>query len=202
LSRNKNGFVMQIEGGKVDWAAHANDAAALLYDQIAFDDALKVAMDFVKNNKDTLLIVTTDHGNANPGLFYGSKAGDNFDKLQSVKHSSDWILMGITKDNTAAQVRERIEAAHGIAVSTEEAGELLKRYQKLDSEGIYNSYKLPFRELAMMEQKYFNIGFGSMDHSGDYVELTMSGPGSENLLPFVKNYELHNFLLKAAGVMA
>ena len=202
LSRNKNGFVMQIEGGKVDWAAHANDAAALLYDQIAFDDALKVAMDFVKNNKDTLLIVTTDHGNANPGLFYGSKAGDNFDKLQSVKHSSDWILMGITKDNTAAQVRERIEAAHGIGVSTEEAGELLKRYQKLDSEGIYNSYKLPFRELAMMEQKYFNIGFGSMDHSGDYVELTMFGPGSENLLPFVKNYELHNFLLKAAGIMA
>ena len=53
-----------------------------------------------------------------------------------------------------------------------------------------------------MEQKYFNIGFGSMDHSGDYVELTMFGPGSENLLPFVKNYELHNFLLKAAGIMA
>jgi len=44
LSRNKNGFVMQVEAGKVDWAAHANDTAALLYDQAAFDEAIKVAI--------------------------------------------------------------------------------------------------------------------------------------------------------------
>jgi len=39
----------------------------------------------------------------------------------------------------------------------------------------------------------------SMDHSADYVELAMFGPGSEKLKPFVKNFELHNFLLETTG---
>ena len=51
LSKNSKGFVMQVEGGKVDWAAHANDTAGLLYDQIAFDDAVKVALEFAENDK-------------------------------------------------------------------------------------------------------------------------------------------------------
>lgn len=88
LSRNKNGFVMQVEAGKVDWAAHANDTAALLYDQVAFDEAVKVAVDFAEKDKETLVIITTDHGNANPGLFYGDKADKNFDSLQRVRHTN------------------------------------------------------------------------------------------------------------------
>jgi len=39
-----------------------------------------------------------------------------------------------------------------------------------------------------------------MDHSADYVELAMYGPGSEKLKPFVKNTDLHNFMLEATGV--
>ncbi|MCB0443265.1 MAG: alkaline phosphatase, partial [Flavobacterium sp.] len=41
MKNHKNGFVLQVEGGKVDWAAHANDIAGLLYDQVAFDEAVK-----------------------------------------------------------------------------------------------------------------------------------------------------------------
>ena len=43
LKEHPNGFVLQVEAGKVDWAAHANDIAGLLYDQIAIDEAVKVA---------------------------------------------------------------------------------------------------------------------------------------------------------------
>ena len=39
-----------------------------------------------------------------------------------------------------------------------------------------------------------------MDHSGDYVELAAYGPGSDQLKPFVKNYELHDFMLEVAEV--
>src|SRR5690606_12847367 len=39
LTKNPEGFVLQVEGGKVDWAAHANDVGGLLYDQLAFDEA-------------------------------------------------------------------------------------------------------------------------------------------------------------------
>ncbi|WP_282456434.1 alkaline phosphatase [Chitinophaga sedimenti] len=73
LNRNKRGFVMQVEGGKVDWAAHSNDAGALLYDQLAFDEAVGVALEFAKKDGSTLVIITTDHGNANPGLFTAIK---------------------------------------------------------------------------------------------------------------------------------
>lgn len=199
LSKNKKGFVLQIEGGKVDWAAHANDAGGLLYDQIAFDDAIKVAMDFAKSNKDTLVVITTDHGNANPALSSG-KVNENFDRLQKFKHTNDWVLMGIDKNFTPAKVIERLEAAQGYAITTAEAKQILDHYKNLDEEGVYNSYKLPFKELAVIQQKYTSIGWASMDHTADFVELAMYGPGSELLKPFVKNYELHNFMLQVAGV--
>lgn len=199
LSKNRNGFVLQIEGGKVDWAAHANDAPALLYDQIAFDEAVKVAMDFASKRKDTLVIITTDHGNANPGLFYGKDADKSFDRLMKVKHTNDWMLMGTNRNFSSKQFIDRLEASQGYAISDAEAKDLLSHYEKLDEDGVYNSYKLPFKSLAAMQQKYYSIGWGSMDHSADYVELAMYGPGSEMLKPFVKNYELHNFMLKVAG---
>jgi alkaline phosphatase len=63
-----NGFLLQVEGGRVDHAAHANDAASIMWDQLAFDDAVEVVYEFVAKRDDTLMIVTSDHGNANPGL--------------------------------------------------------------------------------------------------------------------------------------
>jgi alkaline phosphatase len=200
MSANKKGFVLQVEGGKVDWAAHSNDAGALIYDQVAFDDAIKVAVDFALKDKNTLIVITTDHGNANPGLFYGGKADINFDKIQTYKQSNDWILHGITKDFSAAQVIERIEAAQGYAIKQEEAAGLLSHYTKMDADGLYNPYKLPFKELGMIQSAYNGIGWGSMDHSADHVELAVMGPGSELVPLFVKNSDLHNIMLKAAGL--
>ncbi len=200
LDKNKKGFVLQVEAGKVDWAAHSNDAGALIYDQIAFDNAIRVAMDFAEKSKDTLIIITTDHGNANPGLFYGSKATDNFDRIQKFKHTNDWILNGIDNSYSPSQLIERVEYAQGYAISKDEALLLLKSYQKLDDNGLYNPRHLPFRELAQMQVAYNSVGWGSMDHSADYVELCMFGPGSELLRPFVKNTDIHNLMLKAAGV--
>ncbi len=202
LSKNKKGFVMQVEGGKVDWSAHANDVGALLYDQIAFDDAIKVAMDFAEKDQETLVIITTDHGNANPGLFSGGKANENFDKIQRFKHTNEWILKGVDRSFTITRLIERIEAAQGIVVTKEEASALLKHFSTADADGIYNPYKLPFRELAEIQTKYTSVGWGSMDHSGDYVEVAMFGPGSELLNPFVKNTELHNLMLEATGIKA
>lgn len=201
LNNNKNGFVLQVESGKVDWAAHANDTAALLYEQIAFDDAIKVAIDFAEKDGNTLVIITTDHGNANPGLFYGSKANKNFDSIQQYKHTNDWILNGIDKNFSVKQVVERIEYAQGVVLKNEEAEILLKHYNQLDESGVYNPRKLPFKYLAQIQELHTSVGWGSMDHSADYVELAMYGPGSELLKPFVKNIELHSLMLEAAQVV-
>lgn len=202
LSKNKKGFVLQVEGGKVDWGAHANDIGALLYDQLAFDDAVKTAVEFAEKDKNTLVIITTDHGNSNPGLFSGEKANKNFDSIQQFKHTNEWILNGINKNFTLQQVIERIEFAQGIVLKKEEAEQLLNHYSSLDESGVYNARKLPFKLLAQLQSSFTSVGWGSMDHSADYVELAMFGPGSSLLKPFVKNTDLHNLMLHAAGVQS
>ena len=62
LSRDSpNGFVLLVENENVDTAGHANDAASLMHALWAFDDAVKVALDFQRRTPDTLLIITGDH---------------------------------------------------------------------------------------------------------------------------------------------
>jgi alkaline phosphatase len=200
MKDHKNGFALQIEGGKVDWAAHSNDPAGLLYDQIAFDLAVQKAIEFAEKDKNTLVIITTDHGNANPGVFGGSGTNKKFDRIQKFKHSNDWILNGVTPDFNSAKLIERIEEANGYAISDAESKSLLAHYEKLDGTGLYNPRKLPFRLLAEIQENYISIGWGSMEHSGDYVELAAYGPGSNLMKPFVRNTELHQVMLDAAGV--
>jgi alkaline phosphatase len=199
LSQNPKGFVLQVEAGKVDWAAHANDVGALLYDQIAFDETIKLVLDFAEKNNDTLVVITTDHGNANPGLFSGAKANQNFDRIQNFKHTNEWILSGVDRNTTTSALIDRIVEAQGYDITKDEAFAVLKHYQNMDEKGIYNPRKLPYRELAHLQTAYTSVGWGSMDHSADYVELAMFGPGSELLTPFVRNFELHDLMLKAAG---
>lgn len=201
LSKNPKGFVLQVEGGKVDWGAHANDLGALIYDQIAFDDAIAVAIEFAEKNNDTLVVITTDHGNASPALIKSLKVDEKFDKVQKLKYTNEWVLNGIRKTDTPQQVIDRMFEAQGFAITKEEATELLTHYSDLDNEGIYNAYKLPFKRLGQIQQSYTSVGWCGMDHSSEFVELGMFGPGSEHLPPFVKNTDLHNFMLKVTGFM-
>lgn len=198
LTKNPNGFVLQVEGGKVDWAAHANDIGGLLYDQLAFDEALATALAFAEADGNTLVIVTTDHGNANPGLF-GST--ESFERVIGFKHTNDWVLQGIDRDFTANQVRERIEHAQGYAINANEAIRLLSHYvTDRNEDGLYNPYKLPFAELADIQRKYTSVGWASNGHSGDHVEVAAYGPGSDLLKPFVRNTDMHYLMLEAAAV--
>ncbi|RZJ35514.1 MAG: alkaline phosphatase [Flavobacterium sp.] len=202
MKGSKNGFAMQIEGGKIDWGAHANDVAAMLYDQAAFDEAIGVVMEFAAKDKETLVIITTDHGNSNPGIIYGDKANDNFDSIQHYRQSNEWILNNIHGDSTVAQVRETIHYANGTTISDEDAKTVLSYYDGLHKEegGLYNYKKLPYRAFSEMQKKTNSVGWISMDHSGDYVELCAFGPGSEMLKPWVKNTDLHYLMLTAAEV--
>lgn len=72
LSRCPKGFFLVVEGGKIDWACHANDLGAAVRDTLAFDDAVAAALTFQKAHPDTLVLVTGDHetgGLALPGHF-------------------------------------------------------------------------------------------------------------------------------------
>jgi alkaline phosphatase len=61
--RNRSkGFFIMVEGGKIDWACHANDAVAAIGDMLDFDAAIGVALEFYKRHPmETLIVVTGDH---------------------------------------------------------------------------------------------------------------------------------------------
>src|SRR6185295_16567297 len=61
LAQSPSGFVLLVENENVDTAGHHNDAASLMRALWAFDDAVKIALEFQRQHPDTLVIVTGDH---------------------------------------------------------------------------------------------------------------------------------------------
>lgn len=77
IGKNPNGFFLMVEGGAVDWAAHANNLPRIIEEQIDFNLTVESVIDWVEKNSswdDTLVIVTTDHGN---GLLQGPDSNVN-----------------------------------------------------------------------------------------------------------------------------
>lgn len=60
LSKNEDGYVLMVEGGRIDHAHHASNASRALEDTVALSEAVKAAYDKV-NPEETLIIVTADH---------------------------------------------------------------------------------------------------------------------------------------------
>lgn len=95
---NETGFFMMCEGGKIDWAAHANDAAATITDTLAMDEAVGKAMEFYNEHpEETLILVTGDHETG--GLTIGF-AGTDYDtflanianqKISYAKFDADYV---------------------------------------------------------------------------------------------------------------
>ncbi|GAB5408819.1 MAG: hypothetical protein BalsKO_11840 [Balneolaceae bacterium] len=61
LSQNDAGFFLMIEGSQIDWGGHGNDTPYVLREVKDFDAAVEVALNFAKENGETLVVVTADH---------------------------------------------------------------------------------------------------------------------------------------------
>lgn len=95
---NDNGFFMMVEGGKIDWACHANDAASTITDTLALDDAVGKAIEFYEEHPDeTLIIVTGDHETGGLTIGYAGTDYDTFltnidnQKISYAKFDSDYV---------------------------------------------------------------------------------------------------------------
>ena len=98
MLNNDNGFFMMVEGGKIDWACHANDAAATITDTIALDNAVAKAVEFYNEHPDeTLIIVTGDHETGGLTIGYAGTDYDTFltnfnnQKISYAKYDSDYV---------------------------------------------------------------------------------------------------------------
>lgn len=105
LLDNSKGFFMMVEGGKIDWACHANDAKAAIMDTLAFENAVKEAVAFAAKHPDeTAIIVTGDHECGGMSLgFAGTKYDSNFDVLRqqyvSFQYFTDDVLALFRKEH-------------------------------------------------------------------------------------------------------
>lgn len=95
---NDTGFFMMVEGGKIDWACHANDAAATITDTVAMDNAIGKAVEFYNEHPDeTLILVTGDHETGGMTIGFAGTDYDTFltnisnQKISYAKFDSDYV---------------------------------------------------------------------------------------------------------------
>jgi len=72
LSKNRDGFVLMVEGSQIDTAAHGHDQQYLIAELIDFDDAVGAGLDFTQKNRRTLVVVTADHETGGVAVHDGS----------------------------------------------------------------------------------------------------------------------------------
>lgn len=222
---NPNGFFLMIEGSKVDWAAHANDPVAIATEMLAFDRAVKVALDFAKKDGNTIVVLTSDHGNS--GISIGRRdlpnyAGTSRDKLfgllTKVSKSSVGLAQMITKADES-EITTLFEQVATFAPNDEELKVLkILRRLELASDTERPALKQQLKEMnisgegalytggladyiAAIYRTKMYIGFTTNGHTGEDTFLASYAPTEEQRLKGVHtNMELHDYLRQALGI--
>lgn len=209
LSKHENGFVLQVEAGRVDHGGHANDFPAILHDQLAFEETIEAVTNWVADRKreegldDTLVIITTDHGNGGPQLtLYGDEARRGLDTLLGTTHTLSWMLgqlRGRPREDLASGLRELVREHAGVTLSDEQVDWALKptRGERVDPFRGANSL---VSAVGKVMADHYGIAFVSKNHTAEHVEATAFGPGSESLTHRIENYELHALMVNALGL--
>ncbi len=95
LEKQKNGFVLMVEGASIDKQAHNMDTERWLLDTIEFDRAIKLTQEFARTHGDTLVIVTADHECSGAALIGGSRV-------------TDARLQELVREGGAANLRDKV----------------------------------------------------------------------------------------------
>ncbi|MFV1884844.1 MAG: alkaline phosphatase [Balneola sp.] len=88
LSQNEKGFFLMIEGSQIDWGGHENDVPYVLREVEDFDAAVKAALDFAKEDGETLVVLTADHETG------GMTINSHYDRKDEVEIA--WTTTGHT----------------------------------------------------------------------------------------------------------
>ena len=139
LSDDEEGFFLMCEGGKIDWACHANDAASTIHDTQALADAVQVAIDFAAQHPDeTLILVTGDHETG--GLTIGF-AGTDYDtyldllesqKISFAKFDSDYVANYRENKTSFEDVMKDVTELFGLKTQGEEGDKLVLTEYELE----------------------------------------------------------------------
>jgi alkaline phosphatase len=188
---NSSGFCLQIEGGRVDHAGHANDAAGLLADLYEFDRVVDYVCQWAMDRGDTLVVVTTDHGTGGCSpIFYGRHGIECLKRLSGAKHSFDWIFRELGSLNDpkadAARLVKITQEAVGFSMASD-AEEIIRKFMANEYAVINPMQRSLTCVLGSLLTSQLGVAFSTNGHNADHTDLYAMGPGSETLPAFVDN---------------
>jgi alkaline phosphatase len=200
------GFVLFVENENTDTAGHYNDAAGVMRALWAFDEALRVALDFrSKSPNDTLIIVTGDHETGGLSATYGLRTPSSDARLYT----------GIAN----LQMLERITISFGAAAkalgrkpSSEALDKLISQHFpgfQLDAdlrEAIVNQSWLDLNfsyttqnALGRMVARQTGFYWGTAGHTTEPVAVGAIGPGAELFKGYQDNTDFAHNLHRLIG---
>lgn len=225
---NENGFFLMCEGGKIDWACHANDAASTIQDTVALADAVQVAIDFAKEHpEETLILVTGDHETG--GLTIGF-AGTDYDtyltlllnqKISFAKYDSDYVA-GYKENKTSfADVLKDIEKLFGLKAKGEDDDKLVLTAYELEQLRVayeksingtetgqdaqleyvmYGTYEPLSVTITHILNNKSGVSFTSFSHTGLPVAVLAEGVNAEVFDGYYDNTEIFHKLAEMLNV--
>jgi alkaline phosphatase len=222
LSRRDEGFFLLVEGGRIDYAGHANDPGTMLHEILDFDEAVGKGLEFQRSHPDTLVIVTGDHGAGGFSFAYANFGPIEKHTLESgviyqPSHvyptkvpleilfrqdaSYSYILQQAGTD--PEKLVELVLEHTGLKMSMDEAREALVR----DDEGLawMKDYR-PFYNypednasalLGRALSRHTYVVWSSGGHTSDLVPAYGRGPGAEKLRGVYPNTHIYTVMREA-----
>jgi len=223
LAAQDKPFFMMVEGGRIDYAAHCNDAAGTIYDTLALDAALAEAYEFYKKHpEETLIVVAADHetGGMAMGISLDSKGYFlNLDELFKVKVSAEDVLMYVYPEmvKTYPDVAKRQKAylayvAENFGLTDLNPRELKKlqsamtiedRNQTLeaDKQTTYGyAYTPTMIAVAHLVSERARISWTSYVHTASVITLSAVGYQAEQFAGFKDNTDVPRIMANIMGV--
>ena len=200
---------MMVEGGRIDYFCHYNDAASFVAEVLDFDEAVRSGLAFYEAHpNETLVLVTADHETGDVSFVDGNRAA-----LLRQTVSPDECDDTIVKDCVAAQMPFEtalplFTSAFGLDSLTDvETAYLQEAYRhtligdltgKKSSEeyGVYAPITSACADLVAARA---GIVFGSGDHTDQDVPVYALGVGSEFFSGEYENTHLHDAILQAVA---
>lgn len=194
----KDGFVLQVESGRVDHAGHANDPGAILHEYLEYDACIPVALEYIKAHPDTMLIVTTDHGTGGCQLDGQGKAyadsGPALDRINQIKYSFEWLQ---NRYKATGQFNPLpLMMAWGIEPTPKQSKAIQAALNNNDK---YLSGALT-KAFGQQLQEMTSVGWTSSKHTSECVDLFTFGPGADRVPAFLENHELFGMMTDALNL--
>lgn len=212
----KKGFFLMVEGGKIDWSCHGNDAATTVREVMDMDEAVKVAYEFYKKHpKETLIVVTADHETGGLGLGY-SKYELHLANLIHQQESADALSRSITNLRRQRRIYtwEDIKEFLGEKMGFWKSVKINWEQEKMLRDAFEDSFvknNVKFEEslysktepLAAVAKQVMSqvalLGWTTSNHSAGYVPVYAVGAGAKAFSGKMDNTDIPKRIAQAAG---